>query len=230
MSILRRFITVVTLTFLILIPLQLPRTYTKPTNINRQIVLPDNFNKVYNSFHSYNNNTDTSLVITFCNVAHLYGLDKDTLEFEWLMGQVLLESGAQQYRSNGKLVTSNTGAVGFGQILRSTSILYLKKCITSRDSSIFKFIGVTDYSFIHNDDYDRRERIDMARLWLSNEKNNIAMWGKIMSDELRHKTMTKALISYNVGPRGLREYIDSGCVLANHDYIVGIRRRMSHVK
>ena len=51
-----------------------------------------------------------------------------------------------------------------------------------------------------------------------------------MSDELKHKTMVNALISYNIGPGGLRKYLDSGCVQNDHHYIVGIRARMKHIK
>ena len=89
--------------------------------------LPKNFDKVFSTFNDYNNHNDTSLAITFCKVSEFYKLDTNKFIFEWLLGQVLLESGAQQYRRNGDLVLSCTGAVGFAQILRSTIYRLFKK-------------------------------------------------------------------------------------------------------
>lgn len=203
------------------------------TKVNRveppMVNLPEHFDKVYKTFNSYNKDTDSSLVITFCEVSDLYGLDEVETEFNWLLGQILLESGGRQY-INDDLVVSSTGAIGIGQILRSTSLLYLKKCISKEDSAIFRKVGVTDYSFVNDESCNRRERIALAKEWLSNETNNIALWGKIMSDELRYKTMVDALISYNVGPRKLKEYLDSGCTRNSHHYIVGIKSRLRYVK
>ena len=192
--------------------------------------LPKNFDKVFSTFNNYNNHNDTSLAITFCKVSEFYKLDTNEFIFEWLLGQVLLESGAQQYRKNGDLVLSCTGAVGFAQILRSTSIGYLRKTITKSDSSIFKNMGVTDYSFVNNKKYCKSEKWDKAKSWLSNEVNNITLWGKIMSDELKSRTVTNALICYNVGPSQLKYYLGSGKSGMLHHYIVGIKNRMSHIK
>ena len=192
--------------------------------------LPKNFDKVFSTFNDYNNHNDTSLAITFCKVSEFYKLDTNEFIFEWLLGQVLLESGAQQYRRNGELVLSCTGAVGFAQILRSTSIGYLRKTITKSDSSIFKNMGVTDYSFVNNKKYCKSEKWGKAKSWLSNEVNNITLWGKIMSDELKSRTVTNALICYNVGPSQLKSYLGSGKSGMLHHYIVGIKNRMSHIK
>lgn len=221
----------IVLIILITLPLQIaiPKIFNRVTSLKEGVVLPGNFNKVYSTFNSFNKSTDTSLVVTFCNVSNLYGFDEDDYQFDWLIGQILLESGARQYVGD-SIITSCTGAVGFAQILRSTSLLYLKKTITKKDSIIFNSVGVTDYSFVCNNKLNRRESLAMAKSWLSNVNNNIALWGKIMSVELKNKTMTKALISYNVGPRGLRRYINAGGVLASHHYIVGIVDRMRHIK
>ena len=200
-------------------------------DLNKEVSkLPRNFDKVFSTFNNYNNHNDTSLAITFCKVSEFYKLDTNEFIFEWLLGQVLLESGAQQYRKNGNLVLSCTGAVGFAQILRSTSIGYLRKTITKSDSSIFKNMGVTDYSFVNNNKYCKSEKWGKAKSWLSNEVNNITLWGKIMSDELKSRTVTNALICYNVGPSQLKSYLGSGKSGMLHHYIVGIKNRMSHIK
>jgi hypothetical protein len=146
-----------------------------------------------------------------------------------LIAQVIQESGAQQYDRNGDLVVSNTGAIGFGQILRSTSILYLKKCINYRDSLLFSELGVTDYSFAKKF-YLKRKKWAMAKDWLSNETNNIAMWGKIMSDELKRKDIITSLVTYNIGPRALKKYIKSGGLKEEHHYIVAIKSKLKFVK
>jgi hypothetical protein len=224
---LSKIITRLTLSILILLPLR--PIHTKIPVLKIEEPLPDHFDKVYNAFQSYNNDTDTSLVITFCKVAQSYGLSDDVVEFEWLMGQVLLESGAQQY-NDGKLVVSNTGAVGFGQILRSTCLAYMRRSLNKNDSLIFRRLGVTDYSFAYDETCSRGESWRMAKKWLSNDTNNIAMWGKIMSDELKRRSLMKALVSYNIGPGGMRAYLDSGHTLVRHHYIVGIRSRLKYIR
>ncbi len=235
MSMLKRFITVVTLTFLILVPLQFPSNI-QPIQVEvreEPTPLPDKFNKVYKSFHSYNPKIDTSTVITFCNISLAYGLTDDIVEFDWLMGQILLESGAKQYNmdkcNNQTVVLSSTGAVGFGQILRSTCLGYMRRSMNKNDSIIFKRFGVSDYTFAYNYSCSRQESWDYAQDWLSNETNNIAMWGKIMSGELKRRSLMKALVSYNIGPGGMRDYLDSGNAIISHHYIKGIRARLKYV-
>ena len=70
----------------------------------------------------------------------------------------------------------------------------------------------------------------LTRNWLSNETNNIALWGKIMSDELKRRSLMKALVSYNVGPCGMMAYIDSGNTVVSHEYIRGIKSRLKYVR
>ena len=228
----RKIITSFVLLSLIFLPSEVTRINILPSTIisETEVELPDNFDKVYKTFHSYNKNTDTSLVVTFCDVAKLYGLDTNEMVFDLLLGQALQESGAQQYRKDSSLVVSSTGAVGFAQILRSTSILYLRKCITKEDSIIFNKVGVTDFSFVHNDKLSRRKRWDKARVWLSNYVNNIAMWGKIMSDELKRKDIHNALICYNVGPRKHKRFLAKGNEEDDHHYIISIKSKLKFVK
>lgn len=226
----KKIITILLLALLIVSPFK-----SRMSRVNRVTPpavekLPEHFDKVYKTFNSYNNNTDTTLVITFCEVATLYGLDTNERVFNLLLGQALQESGAQQYRGDSTLVVSPTGAVGFAQILRSTSILYLKKCITKEDSVIFNKVGVTEFSFVNDRKLNRRKKWAKARLWLSNYVNNIAMWGKIMSEELKRKDINKALICYNVGPRGLRKFLKRGNDSSEHHYVVGIKNKLRFIK
>lgn len=226
-----RLLTKLLLISLILISINLP----KSTNFDLRFRkvddnLPKNFNKVFSTFNNYNNDNDTSLAVIFCKVTEFYKLDTNELIFNWLLGQILLESGAQQYRKNGDLVISCTGAVGFAQILRSTSIGYLKKTITKNDSLIFKKMGVTDYSFVNNTKYRKSEKWGKAKTWLSNKVNNITLWGKIMSNELKYRNITRALVSYNIGPSQLKYYLGSGNNIMSHHYIVGIKKRMGYIK
>jgi len=232
MSMLKKIISKVVLIILIALPLKvaIPKLIYKVTSLKDEVVLPDKFDKVFSTFNNYNNHNDTALAITFCKVSQFYKLDTSEIIFDWLLGQALLESGAKQYRNDGDLVLSSTGAVGFAQILRSTSIGYLRKTITKSDSSIFKNMGVTDYSFVNNKKYCKSEKWGKAKSWLSNEVNNITLWGKIMSSELKSRTITNALISYNIGPSQLKSYLGSGKSGMLHHYIVGIKNRMSHIK
>lgn len=227
----KKTITIILVSLLVILPLTLRNNRFKQ---KQKVILPDNFEKVYNTFYSYNKNIDSSTVVTFCNVTKAYGLSKDEIEFEWLMGQILLESGARQYKldecNNKILLTSNTGAVGFSQILRSTCLAYIRKTLTAEDSIIFNNVGVTDYSFAFNDTCSKCDSWALARYWLGNETNNIAMWGKIMSDELKRRSLMKALVSYNVGPGAMKVYVDSGNPLISHHYIRGIKERLKYVK
>lgn len=231
---LKRIITIILLSFLVLLPLTSSNHKLPKINKEEESVLPDNFDRVYKTFYSYNQDIDTSTVITFCRVSLAYGLSNDEVEFDWLMAQILLESGARQYKldkcNNQTLLTSNTGAVGFGQILRSTCLAYMRKSLNKNDSIIFKGLGVTDYSFAYDETCSRNESWALARKWLSDERNNIAMWGKIMSGELKRRSLMKALVSYNVGPGGMQVYLDSGNALVAHHYIRGIRARLKYVK
>jgi len=231
----KKTITIILVSLLVILPLTSPRErFFRVKDDKTEPVLPDNFEKVYNTFYSYNQNIDTSTVVTFCNVSLAYGLSDDEVEFEWLMAQILLESGARQYKldecNNKILLTSNTGAVGFSQILRSTCLAYIRKTLTAEDSIIFNNVGVTDYSFAFNDTCSKCDSWALARNWLGNETNNIAMWGKIMSMELEVRGIHQALVSYNIGPDAMIRYVDSGNSLFNHDYIIGIQERFKYIK
>jgi hypothetical protein len=218
----------ISLFFLILIP-------TNTLKINKVIkqksvkVLPEKFDKVYNTFKSHNANIDSALVITFCEVSKLYKLDTNESIFNLLLGQILFESGARQYSDNNLILISNTGAIGFGQVMKSTSLWYLENKITKVDSVIFNFIGASDFSFI-NKSYNNKIKCNLTKDWLSCETNNILMWAKIMSDNLSKTNLTKALIAYNVGNGGLHKYLRHGNNQDDHIYFNQVKSKLSYIR
>jgi len=202
------------------------RELLEDVNLNEQ-KLPHNFEKVYKSFKKYNKNIDTLTVITFCRVSNAYGFSDNQKTFNLLISQILLESGARHYINNNgnkSVLLSSGGAIGFSQILGSTCLGYMRKSITKKDSIIFKKIGVTDYSFIFDSNLDDKTAWLKAREWLSNEKNNIVMWGKIINDELKTKSILKTLVTYNIGHYKMKQYLNNGDTLDKHEYISNIKR------
>lgn len=218
----------ISLFFLILIPINTLKinSVVKQKSVK---VLPEKFDKVYNTFKSHNINVDSTLVITFCEVSKLYNLDTNERIFNLLLGQILFESGAKQYNDNNLILIGNTGAIGFGQLMKSTSLWYLENKITKVDSIIFNFIGASDYSFI-NESYDNEKKYNLTKDWLSCETNNILMWAKIMSDNLSKTNLTKALIVYNVGNGGLRKYLRHGNNQNDHVYFNQVKSKLSYIK
>ena len=225
---LRNLILFISISFLLLIPINNIRN-KKCVNKPIDKGLPEKFDKVYNAFRTHNKNVDSALVITFCQVSKLYNLDTNERIFNLLLSQILFESGAKQYNDNNLLLIGNTGAIGFGQLMKSTSLWYLENKITKVDSIIFNFIGASDYSFI-NESYDNEKKYNLTKDWLSCETNNILMWAKIMSDNLSKTNLTKALIAYNVGNGGLHKYLRHGNNQNNHVYFNQVKSKLSYIK
>lgn len=225
---LRNLILFISISFLLLIPINNIRN-KKCVNKPIDKGLPEKFDKVYNAFRTHNKNVDSALVITFCQVSKLYNLDTNERIFNLLLSQILFESGAKQYNDNNLLLIGNTGAIGFGQLMKSTSLWYLENKITKVDSIIFNFIGASDYSFI-NESYDNEKKYNLTKDWLSCETNNILMWAKIMSDNLSKTNLTKALIAYNVGNGGLHKYLRHGNNQNNHVYFNQVKSKLYYIK
>jgi len=200
------------------------RELLENVNFNEQ-KLPDNFEKAYYAFKNYNKNVDTLTVITFCEVSRLYGFTDDEKIFNLLISQILHESGAKHFNSKNSILTSTGGAIGFTQIINRTGLENLQK-LTDNDREIFKKIGVTDYSFINENQCSNDELLDVTKLWLSNIKNNICMWGKLINDELvKHNDLKKALITYNDGVYKSKKFINNtDNKLDDHKYINNITR------
>jgi len=210
---------------------------SQPVEVNSICVeenyLPDNFLIIYNSFKKYNPYVDSVTALRFADVVNCFGLnDKETVR--WSIGQILLESGAKQYYQpthpkEGRLVVSSAGAIGFTQILPSTAYGYMIKKVSKEDKECFRELGVTDFSFAYSKIYSKTKKINMTKVWLMDENNNMAMWGKIMSSKLKTKPIIDALITYNAGSGGLNKYVNSGGLKIKHKYIRGIKDRLSKV-
>jgi hypothetical protein len=195
--------------------------------------LPDNFLIIYNSFKKYNPYVDSITALRFTDVVKCFGLnDKETII--WSIGQILLESGAKQYyqpthHKEGELVVSSAGAIGFAQILPSTAYGYMIKKVSEEDKECFRELGATDFSFAYSKMYSKTKKINMTKVWLMDENNNMVMWGKIMSSKLKTKPIIDALITYNAGTGGLNRYVNSCRLKIKHKYIRGIKDRLSKV-
>lgn len=192
-----------------------------------------NYKIVYKSFKNFNPYVDSLSAMIVTNVINEYSLVTDKESLKWLIGQILLESGAKQHYQpthpkEGQLLVSSGGAVGFTQILPSTALCYLTKKLSDTDKIIFNKLGATDFSFINNK-LSHDDKINMTRVWLENETNNIIMWGKIMSSKLKNKTLKQALVSYNAGDGGLRKFISNGNDINKHKYILGVREKIKYV-
>ena len=129
----------------------------------------------------------------------------------------------------GQLVVSSAGAIGFCQILPSTAYGYMKKKISYEEMDCFKDLGGTNFEFAYADTSSKKEKVIMAKEWLTDETNNIIMWGKIMSAKLEKVSILDALIAYNAGGAGLNRFLDGGNSQENHKYILGIKTRLKYV-
>lgn len=204
------------------------RLLTKPKQDTLAVNLPKNFNYAYDILKSYNKHIDTNTVIKITQTANYFSLSNNKKSFKTILGQLLAESGAKHIL-NDKVLTSNQGAIGIGQILPNSGYGYLIKRCTNVDRLIFKYLGCDDVSFVFNGDLSKSRKVYKMKEWLQDETNNIALWGFIMKKtiDLNHGNVNKALISYNSGSGGLQNYIDSGGSLKNHDYIVSINQKLN---
>ena len=204
-------------------------------SINEKDLAKD-FDYIYKSFKKYNPEIDSLTVKNFTKVVNHYNLNKNRVDLEYLLGQILLESGAKhtytkRYKDKfGKLVVSNTGAIGFSQILGSTGLDCMVRLLKIDDVNEFYKLGTTDFKFAYDETLTKSCKIKLTKKWLSNKDNNIIMWGFIMKYNLSKRKILKALVGYNIGMGGLRKYLRDGNELSEHHYIVGIRRRLNDIK
>lgn len=197
----------------------------KLVNIPIKEPLPDNFEYIYNALIKYNPHLDSCTAIQIVTVANFYELTSPEL-IDWVIGQILLESGANQYygpqykQLHGKLVKSEAGAIGICQIMPYTNLNMFKKYVTLKDKIDFVILGSSKFPNTHLE----------SKEWLSIEANNIIMWGFIMRQELDKNPIQLAMISYNSGPKGLQNYLGAGKHPDNHPYIKGIREKLTIVE
>ena len=199
-------------------------------------VVSDKFDYVYNRFNVFNPELDSSTVITFNEVCKHYGLDSTEEMLEWCTGQILLESGAKQYYEtnhpkSGKLVESYSGAIGISQIMPATAFGNLKKYVTEKEANDMYAMGCTSFAHILDSTCTKSEGITMAREWLTNETNNIILWGYIMRRKLdKRPNILKVLVSYNAGTGGMIKFVNNGGQLSNHEYVKGIQTKLNYAE
>ena len=199
-------------------------------------VVSDKFDYVYNRFNVFNLELDSSTVITFNEVCEHYGLDSTEQMLEWCTGQILLESGAKQYYEtnhpkSGELVESYAGAIGITQIMPATAFDNLKKYVSDKESDDMYSMGCTSFAHILDSTYTKPESITVMREWLTNETNNIILWGYIMRRKLdKRPNILKVLVSYNAGTTGMINYVGNGGQLSDHTYVKGIQTKLNYAE
>jgi len=191
----------------------------------------NNFKYVFPKFKKFNKNIDTATVETFVGVMNAFGLDENEEYREMYTGQILLESGAKQYRPSGELVVSSAGCIGLCQIMPSTALGYIQKHADTTDIKVLKILGASDFSFAFEDTLSNSQKKIKTREWLSDVTNNIIMWGFISRHNLdKRGDIITQLVSYNMGSGGANKFIANGGNVNNHKYIRGIQSKLLIVK
>jgi hypothetical protein len=189
-------------------------------------ILAERFDYVYPRFKSFNRNIDSATVRKFCAIMNYYKLDSTKRSIEMYTGQILLESGAKQCKTNGALVISPAGAMGMCQIMPRTALGYFQKYIGDEDRFRMSMMGVTDFSFAYDESIPYDTKRQLTKEWLSDETNNLVMWGYISHKSLiKTGDVIKQLISYNAGPAGAEVFLKNNEPSA-HSYIKGINSKL----
>jgi len=206
----------------------------KPIRIDNRLVESfegTNFDYVHPKFKVFNPNIDTTTTKFFVGVMSAYNLDITDYHRQMYTGQILLESGAKQYYDDGRLIVSSGGAIGFTQIIPSTCQWILQTYADSSDVEFMKSLGATDFTFVFNKGEVTSSKVVKCRTWLSNQVNNIIMWGFLTSNSLENKSgVDTQLVSYNMGNGGCRTYIREGGEVYNHHYVKGIMNKLAYAK
>lgn len=192
------------------------------------------YNYILPKIKKFNEKADTSAIKRIAEVMHFYKLDKNKKRTNLFIGQILQESGANQYYYSGhplegQLVVSCGGAIGITQITSYTAFCYMTKIITEKDKKDMLALGCNDFKFV-NKKGTVESKLPKVKEWLKNKDNNIVLWGYIVQDILKKvQDINKTLIAYNVGLGGLKTYLDSGCVVSEHEYVININKKLSRV-
>jgi len=194
--------------------------------------LPSGFKHVYERFSLYNKEIDTNTVVNFIEVANHFGIKSNKDVFELAIGQIIFESGARQFygkdhKNFGKVVRGTSGEVGIAQIMPSTAVYYLSKQVKNMNE--LRELGASDFKFIHNKSLTDNDKEKLVITWLSDERNNLILWGFIMRDNLQKNGVLKALVAYNAGDGGMLKY-DECNDIATHRYIKGIKDTLKYIE
>lgn len=207
---------------------------TIPTKIIEDTAYKATYNYIKPKIITFNNQADTNAIKLIAEVMHHYGLDKTKKRTNMFIGQILQESGANQfYRSGhpleGQLVVSVGGAIGITQITSYTAYCYMTKIISEEDKKEMRKLGCTDFKFVNKKGSVENKLVEV-RKWLRNKDNNIILWGYIVNDiYTKINDINKTLVAYNVGLGGLKTYLDSGCVASEHEYVINIKHKLSRI-
>lgn len=177
-------------------------------------------------FGRYNNDLHQSTVDNFMSVAHAYGFSSDEDLFLDCIHQICLESQAKQSSRSG------SGAMGIAQVTPTTAFDFIHKCgdkvrhkMDSLGASSMTWAIKGEYSYT-NDSLHRpylgRQLRKKAVDWLSDERNNLIVWGAMMDRNLSKLDKERAFLCFHLGARGLEKYKGSP---HKHEYI----RLMSRV-
>lgn len=186
-----------------------------------------NLDYIHPKFKVFNSKIDSNTTKQFVKVMMYYKLDSTEYKRKMYTGQILLESGAKQYKHNGDLQLSYAGAVGLCQIMPNTCRGYFEKYISKKDSLEMMMLGASDFSFAYEDTLSIKEKNIRAKEWLSIVDNNIIMWGYITKKNLERKgDIHKQLIAYNMGTSGMNRFLSNGGDCLQHKYICGIKNTL----
>lgn len=170
------------------------------------------FKKVKRVFSIYNKEISDETINTFLNVCEHYGIGKNEKIFDMFIGQICVESGAQQFTKDGKILKSSGNAIGIGQIVPTTAFFYLNNYIPEADKVELTKRGV-GFGFVNTHELTTVQVTEDSTItyvsgkarkktinWLKNEKNNLYLWGYIMKRNLERFNISETLVAYNRGP------------------------------
>lgn len=172
-------------------------------------------------FGHYNKKLEASTVDNFMKVSKLYGFVEDDEVFLDCIHQICLESQAKQSAGN------PSGAMGIGQITPTTAFDVLHK-MGAGEWNKMRAIGATSREwavkgkYSHTTDsisrpYINKELRSKAIRWLSDENNNLILWGHMMSKNLASMNKDKAFLCYHMGRGGVERFKGRP---SKHEYIV----------
>ena len=174
---------------------------------------------VLESFKKYNKNIKIKTVKKFIEVCDSFKINKN---IKTLTAQICLESGAKQ-SLNGKTLESSGNALGISQVTPYTAYLFFKNVISKNDK-LLKQLGGSEYKNIltTNDSKLRRKKVQK---WLSNETNNLIMYGYLMNRGIfKYGGLENSLVVYSKGPYFLRKSLKSKVKLDTLHYISSIKK------
>jgi hypothetical protein len=183
-------------------------------------------NKLLKNIKSYNTDIKKETILFFLNTIENFNIAKNEEEIFLLVSQLLSESGFQQhYSSNhkkrGQLVKSHSNAIGITQITPNTAYYYLRKANLKNEKYLFSNINFSKEFKKHK---PNKNQIKFLENWLSNEKNNIELWGYIIKNLRKDNNFEKTFVAYNAGSGFLKRFLSKNKNPNNFPYVKKIRQ------